>query len=100
MTDTTINQLSQNITEATDLMKVLSSPARLKLMCLLMDGEQSAGQLAHALSMKPPAISQHLAKMRAHGLVTTRRDSQTIYYSANQGVAQNVVGSLCDYYKG
>lgn len=98
--ETTLEQLADNITEASEIMKTLSSRTRLKLMCLLMDGEKSAGQLAELLDMKLPAISQHLAKMRAKDLVKSRREGQTIYYSAQKGIAQNVVGTLCSHYRG
>ncbi len=94
----TIEKLSENMNEASDILKALSSSSRLKIMCLLMDGEKPAGVLAETLDMNLPAISQHLAKMRAHGLVESRRDGQTIYYKAKQGIAQKLVGVLCTHY--
>lgn len=92
-------QMSDNISTASGVLKALSNETRIKLMCMLMDGEKSAGELATGTDMRLPAISQHLAKMRAAGLVTSRRDAQTIYYKAKDGVGHAVVGTLCDYYR-
>ncbi|MCF6222027.1 MAG: metalloregulator ArsR/SmtB family transcription factor [Robiginitomaculum sp.] len=100
MTKSVTEQMINNVGNAADVLKALSNETRIKLMCMLMDGEKSAGELAKGADMRLPAISQHLAKMRAAGLVTSRREAQTIYYKAKDGVGHAVVGTLCDYYKG
>ncbi len=94
------DQLGNHAEEAARLLKALSNETRIKLMCLLMDGEKSAGELAQAVRMQLPAISQHLAKMRAKNLVSSRRDGQTIYYRANTGIGPAIIGTLCQWYKG
>ncbi len=90
-------QMSGNVTNAASVMKTLSSEARIMLMCQLIDGEKSVNVLAEALEMRLPAISQHLAKMRASGLVSSRRDAQSVYYRANQGVGRAVIDTLCQH---
>jgi DNA-binding transcriptional ArsR family regulator len=60
--------------------QVLADPKRLRLIDALRDAEQSVGQLAEALGVTYPNISQHLNVMRDAGLVTSRRDGTTIYY--------------------
>ncbi len=97
--ETTHDQLANHAAEAAGLMQALSNQTRLRLMCLLIDGEKSTGELAKALHMQMPAISQHLSKMRAKNLVTSRRDGQTIYYRANTGIGPAIVGTLCEWYK-
>ena len=92
-------QMAHNADTATDVLKALSNETRIKLMCMLMDGEKSAGELAQGVNMRLPAISQHLSKMRAAGLVVSRRNAQTIYYKAKEGVGHAIVGTLCDYYR-
>ena len=62
-------------------MEMLSQPVRLRLMCTLLDGEQSVQSLAESASLSQPAMSHHLKKLRDAGLVETRRDGQTIFYS-------------------
>ncbi|HHL43863.1 MAG TPA: ArsR family transcriptional regulator [Hellea balneolensis] len=92
-------QLSDNMVNAASIMKALSSETRLKLMCCLIDGEKSVNVLAEAIGMRMPAVSQHLSKMRSAGLVTSRREAQTIYYAASDGIGHAIVGTLCHYYK-
>ncbi len=99
MTKSITEQMADNVSTASAVLKALSNETRIKLMCMLMDGELSSGELAAGVNMRLPAISQHLSKMRAAGLVTSRRDAQTIYYKAKDGVGHAVVGTLCDYYK-
>ncbi|HLZ29948.1 MAG TPA: metalloregulator ArsR/SmtB family transcription factor [Chloroflexota bacterium] len=60
--------------------QVLADPKRLRLIDALRDAEQSVGQLAEALGVTYPNISQHLNVMRDAGLVTSRRDGTLIYY--------------------
>ncbi len=100
MTKSVTEQMMDNVGDATSVLKALSNETRIKLMCMLMDGEKSAGELAASTDMRLPAISQHLAKMRTAGLVTSRRDAQTIYYKAKDGIGHAVVGTLCAYYRG
>ena len=76
-----ITALEPKIAEAAKLMEMLSQPARLRLMCILLDGEQSVLSLAYSASLSQPAMSHHLKKLRDAELVETRRDGQPIYYS-------------------
>jgi DNA-binding transcriptional ArsR family regulator len=50
-------------------------------MCELLEGELAVGTIATRVGLSQSALSQHLARLRALGLVNTRRDKQTIYYS-------------------
>ena len=63
------------------LMKVLSNPDRLLLLCELSEGERNVGELQDAVGILQPTLSQQLAVLRAENLVTTRRDGKNIYYS-------------------
>ena len=76
-----IKALEPKITEAAKLMAMLSQPVRLRLMCILLSGEQSVLSLAESAGLSQPAMSHHLKKLRDADLVETRRDGQTIYYS-------------------
>lgn len=75
-----ISALEPKIAEAAKLMEMLSQPVRLRLMCILLDGEQSVQSLAESAGLSQPAMSHHLKKLRDAELVETRRDGQTIYY--------------------
>lgn len=63
------------------LMKVLSNPDRLLLLCQLAGGERNVGALEEALGITQPTLSQQLTVLRAQGLVATRREGKNIYYS-------------------
>ena len=76
-----VTELEPKITDAAKLMKMLSQPVRLRLLCILLEGEQSVLSLAASAKLSQPAMSHHLKKLRDAELVETRRDGQTIYYS-------------------
>ncbi len=78
--------------QAARLMKALSNERRLLILCQLADGERSVGSLQVGLSQS--ALSQHLALLREDGLVTTRRDAQTIYYRISNPAVLKVIGTL------
>ncbi|MDM7983077.1 MAG: metalloregulator ArsR/SmtB family transcription factor [Maricaulis sp.] len=78
--------------EVADLMKTLAHPSRLLALCAMMEKERSVGELAESLGMRAQAMSQQLAILRNKGLVTTRRDGQTIYY----GLASEGIRSVMD----
>jgi len=79
---------------AARLLKLLASEQRLLLLCRLLEGEASVGDLAGHAGLAQSAASQHLAKMRAEGLVATRREAQTIYYRLDNPAAMQVLGIL------
>lgn len=66
---------------ATGVFRLLADGTRVQLILLLRDGEQTVGDLAEAIGAAPTAISQHLAKLRLAGLVTTRRDGAFVHYA-------------------
>jgi len=75
--------------EASALLNAMANPKRLMVLCSLLEGEKSAGQLAEIVRLSPAALSQHLSKMRVLQLVTTRREGQTINYTlASQEVRE------------
>ncbi len=67
--------------EASEFLKSLASPVRLKILCLLGSRECSVGELADAMGVRQSVASQHLALLRKDDIVTSRRDGQTIWYS-------------------
>jgi len=85
--------------EAADLLKALANPQRLRLLCMLVGTEKAVGQLNDQLpELSQSALSQHLARLREQGLVRTRRESQTIWYSLEEGPAQVVIATLYDIF--
>ena len=80
--------------QASDLLKALSNRHRLLIICQLIDGERSVGELAEFLNLRDSTVSQHLALLRKDGLVAARRDAQTIYYSIASAPAREVLKTL------
>jgi len=72
--------------------KTLADPKRLMILHELRDGEASVGQLVASLGLPQSNVSQHLAILREGGIVTTRREGTTIYYS----LANPKIGEACD----
>jgi DNA-binding transcriptional ArsR family regulator len=95
-----ISELQDCAHDAARMLKLLASEQRLLLLCRLVEGEASVGDLAEHAKLAQSAASQHLAKMRAEGLVATRRDAQSIYYRLADPAAMRVLDTLCDIYKG
>lgn len=60
--------------------QTLANPKRLEILDRLREGERSVGQLAEDMRLSQPNVSQHLAVMRQHGIVVTRREGLSIYY--------------------
>ena len=84
--------------QASELMKTLGHKDRLMVLCHLIGGEKSVGELARLLDIPQSPLSQHLARMRKESLVNTRRDAQTIYYSIASEEAARVVGLMHELY--
>lgn len=67
--------------EAAELLRQLSNPTRLMILCHIAEQERSVGEMEQALELKQPGLSQQLAELRQAGLVKTRRQSRSVYYS-------------------
>jgi DNA-binding transcriptional ArsR family regulator len=79
---------------ASALLKALANRHRLIIICQLIDKERSVGELAELLQIRDSTVSQHLALLRRDGLVSARRDGQTIWYAIASGPACEVVQVL------
>jgi DNA-binding transcriptional ArsR family regulator len=93
-----IEQMLQAVDKATELLKALASRNRLLLLCHLIEGEKSVGQLARLIGARETAVSQQLTLLRKDELVRTRRDGQTIYYSLASPQAAKVIETLHGIY--
>ena len=84
--------------EAAQLLKALGNEQRLHILCNLLDGPLSVGELNQRLELSQSALSQHLALLREMELVETRREAQTIHYSLADGPVLRVMALLQDIY--
>jgi DNA-binding transcriptional ArsR family regulator len=80
--------------------KALADPTRREILSLLRKhGELSAGQLAEHFDMTKPSMSHHFNVLKNAGLVRSRRNGQSIYYSLNTTVAEDLFGWLLDVFQ-
>lgn len=93
-----IEPMLQAVENATELLKALASRNRLLLLCHLIEGEKSVGELARLIDARDTAVSQQLTLLRKDGIVSTRRDRQTIYYSLASPEAIKVIETLHGIY--
>ncbi|MTW17884.1 metalloregulator ArsR/SmtB family transcription factor [Rhodoplanes serenus] len=83
---------------ACTLLRALASPHRLMMMCALLDRDRSVGELAETLGMRIANVSQHLTLLRKDGLVTARRDGQTVWYTIASPAARELLAALHGIY--
>ncbi|MCP8894037.1 metalloregulator ArsR/SmtB family transcription factor [Shinella daejeonensis] len=79
---------------AAEFLSAMANPKRLLILRILVTGEIAVGALAARVGLSQSALSQHLSKLRAQNLVTTRRDAQTIYYSSKSDAVLTVLDAL------
>ena len=94
------DQMQGAAREATGLLKALSNPDRLLILCHLAQGEARVGELEEVLGIVQPTLSQQLTVLREERLVSTRRDGKNIYYSLASSQALAVIETLYDQYCG
>lgn len=93
-----VDEFHGSARQAADLLKALSNDRRLMILCLLSNGEMTVGDLEKRVGLRQSALSQHLARLRRDGLVTTRRESQNIFYSLAGDNAVRVIETLAGLY--
>lgn len=92
------NAFAAGAAAATRLLKTMANENRLMILCLLVEGERSVGDLVQAVGLEQSALSQHLARLRAEGLVATRRQAQTIHYRLDSPEVVALMRTLADLF--
>ena len=91
-----VDKMIENASEASEFLKALAHEGRLVILCLLLEGEKSVTEIEQMLSLRQPAVSQQLARLRADDLVETRRDGKNIYYSLARPEVRQIIVALHD----
>lgn len=94
------SDMAARAAEAAAYLKTLAHEGRLMILCHLGTGERSVGELEELLGIRQAAVSQMLARLRDEGLVDTRRDGKTIYYSLADRNTEQVIGLLYSLFCG
>ena len=93
-----LDDIAGNAKRASDFLKALAHESRLMILCILAEGEKSVGELEEILNLRQPTVSQQLARLRADGLVSTRRDGKIIYYNLASEDARTVIGAIYEVF--
>ncbi|MBE5215125.1 helix-turn-helix transcriptional regulator [Pectobacterium sp. A535-S3-A17] len=81
--------------KAAAMLRAIGNENRLLVLCLLIEhGEMSVGTLLEHIPLSQSALSQHLAKMREEGLISYRRESQTLYYRIENQDVEKIISTL------
>lgn len=91
-------EMANRASEVAKLLKTLSHPARLIIVCTLVEGEYSVGELEEKVDIHQPHLSQHLTVLRGSGIVETRRDRKQIFYRLTEEKAAQLVSALYDIF--
>jgi DNA-binding transcriptional ArsR family regulator len=82
-----LSEIAESARDAADFLKALGHESRLQILCLLCESERSVGELEALLAQRQSTVSQQLARLRLEGLVSSRREGKSIFYSlANDDV--------------
>ncbi|MEI9538776.1 metalloregulator ArsR/SmtB family transcription factor [Enterobacter cancerogenus] len=96
---TELEQLQASAEQAATLLKAMSNPHRLLILCTLCGTPGTrAGDLARATGLSPSATSQHLARMREEGLIDSTREAQRILYSIKNDAVHKLISTLKSLY--
>lgn len=93
-----LSELEEKASEVSGLLRVMSNQWRLLILCNLAQGEHSVQELQKLVGLGQSALSQHLAILRYEGLVSTRREAQSIFYSIASAEAETLLSTLYDIY--
>ncbi|MBI3395539.1 MAG: winged helix-turn-helix transcriptional regulator [Spirochaetia bacterium] len=89
----------EGLTKAVSGLKSIAHRGRLQILCfLLQDGERTVSDIVEATGLSQSAVSQHLARMKAAGVLSDRRDGHQVYYGVSGAHYANLVSALCTIY--
>ncbi|MBD1559023.1 helix-turn-helix transcriptional regulator [Vibrio sp. S9_S30] len=93
-----LQEMKTSSIEVADILRVLSHPERLLVLCQLVDGEVGAGQLQSGSTLSQSAFSQHLTVLRKNNLVSVRKESQQVFYSLADKRIERLIYHLHDIF--
>lgn len=95
MSEAVTAAVDRNVAEVAAVLRLLGNERRLMVLCkLIEEREMTVGSLAVGVGLTQSALSQHLAKMRDDGLVTFRREAQTIWYRIDDPRIERLIETL------
>ena len=98
MTEMSLDQMQENAAQASALLRSMANETRLLILCQLVAGKRSVGELHERIALSQSALSQHLAVLRRERLVATTRVAQSVYYSLASKEVEAVLSTLYELY--
>src|SRR6202051_331834 len=89
-----LERMVGNAKRASDFLKALAHESRLMILCILAEGEKPVSELEDLLNLRQPTVSQQLARLRADGLVSARREGKAIYYKVASAETRVIIGAI------
>ncbi|MBQ4834357.1 helix-turn-helix transcriptional regulator [Pseudoalteromonas sp. MMG010] len=93
-----LEQLADNAQQAEQFLKLMANKNRLMIMCSLLQGELSVGDLNKRVPLAQSALSQHLASLRKANMLVTRREGAVIYYALIDPKVESIIGLLYQWF--
>jgi len=93
-----LDRMVDNAKRASSFLKALAHENRLMILCILAEGEKSVSELEQMLALRQPTVSQQLARLRADGLVSTRRAGKVIHYSLASADVRTLIGAMYEVF--
>ena len=93
-----LSQIEENSAQAASFLKLLGNQQRLLILAHLTQGELSVGELESRLNISQSSLSQHLARLRSHGVVEFRKQRTTVYYALRDPKAVKILETLMSLY--
>lgn len=90
--------IKSNLQQASSLLKAMSNEHRLLILCNLVEGEKTVSELEELVGLRQTTLSQHLARLRYEGLVSTRRAAQNIFYSISSDEGNRILDAIHGMY--
>ena len=91
-------EMAKHADETADVLKSIANPNRLMILCALIEEEKTVSAINELVPLSQSALSQHLARLRAEKLVTTRKERQTVHYSINDPRIVDLMSHLYEIY--
>jgi len=93
-TPTSLEVMTRNAAKAEAMLKLLANANRLMILCHLVKGEKSVGQLTEIVGLSHSALSQHLAKMRGLGIVDAEKRGKMVFYRIVNPEVEAILSTL------
>lgn len=92
--------MCEDIAGASELLRLIGSPYRLAIVCLLAERERTVSELRRILGVRQSLVSQHLARLRDHSVVEAQREANRAYYRLTDDAARDVIAVLARHFRG